>query len=56
MFEGALDQAGFTYKQSPGITSDTLILTVETNEVVALQSVVRAATTTAAETKNRKPH
>lgn len=56
IFEAALDRGGFTYEQGPGVTKDTLTLTVETNEVMALQSVVRAATTTAAETKNRKVH
>ena len=48
VFERHLKQAGHNYEKRPGVTKDTLTLTVETADVSALEFVVRAANTEAA--------
>ena len=54
IFERHLSQAGYAYEQGPGLTADTLLLTVKTKNIVALESVVRAANTEAARTGARQ--
>lgn len=51
IFERRLSQAGYAYEKGPGVTDDTLVLTVETGDVKALETVVRAANTEAATKK-----
>ena len=43
VFERRLREAGFTFKQGPGLTKDTLFLTVETDEILGLKTVIEAA-------------
>lgn len=50
IFERHLTQAGYAYKQGPGLTQGTLLMTVRTGNMDALQSVIRAANTEAART------
>lgn len=47
IFERHLGQAGYAYKTGPGLTTDTLFLTVETENVEALGVVILAANTEA---------
>ena len=51
IFEKALDEAGFEYEQSPGITEYTLLLTVETDDLHALSEVVKKTNDEAARSK-----
>lgn len=53
IFKRRLDQAGFTYEQHPGITSATIILTVESDDLTGVTAVCQAATAEAARVKNR---
>lgn len=48
IFERHLSKAGHVYEKGPGVTRDTLLLTVETDDVAALETVVRAANAEAA--------
>lgn len=48
IFKRHLSQAGHVYEQAPGVTKATLLLTVETDNVAALEIVVRAANAEAA--------
>ena len=48
IFARHLSKAGHSYKKEPGVTKDTLLLTVETEDAKALEGVVRAANTEAA--------
>lgn len=48
IFERHLLQAGHVYEKRPGVTKDTLLLTVETDDARALETVVRAANAEAA--------
>jgi Pyruvate/2-oxoacid:ferredoxin oxidoreductase delta subunit len=50
IFERHLAQAGYAYKKVPGLTANTMLLTVNTENVEALEVVVRAANTEAART------
>jgi hypothetical protein len=50
IFERHLTQAGYAYKRGPGLTPGWLLLTVDTDNAVALEVVVRAANTEAART------
>ena len=50
IFERHLSQAGYTHVKGRGLTPGTLILTVVTENVTALQDVVRAANNEAART------
>jgi hypothetical protein len=50
IFDRHLTKAGYAFKQGPGITADTLLLTVTTENIEALGFVVRAANTEAAMT------
>lgn len=50
IFERHLAQSGYVYKKGPGVTLDTLFLTVETENMQALEIVVRAANAEAAQT------
>lgn len=43
IFERHLSQSGYTYEQGDGVTEDTLILYVTTDNPVALEVVLRAA-------------
>ena len=54
IFKEALDKAGFTHKQTAGITKNTATLTVETDDVRTLTAVVKIATVKAA--KSKKQH
>ena len=47
-FTKHLSVAGYTFNKSPGLTGDTLLLTVETHDKDALEKVIRAANTEAA--------
>lgn len=51
IFKKHLDKAGFKFKKNPGITSDTLLLTVETTKVAELAEVVKSANTACARQK-----
>lgn len=53
IFQRHLDAAGYQFEQHPGVTADTLTLTVITDSAADLEVVVRAANTEAAETKRR---
>ncbi|HAM42111.1 MAG TPA: hypothetical protein DCS42_06925 [Nitrospiraceae bacterium] len=50
IFDRHLSKAGHTYEMGPGVTEDTLLLTVESNDMAALEIVVRSANTEAAQT------
>ena len=50
IFERHLAQAGYAYEKGPGLTANTLLLTVKTENVEALGVVVKAANTEAAMT------
>lgn len=43
IFTAHLREAGYTFKTRPGVTADTLLLTVETDNGIALQKVVESA-------------
>lgn len=43
IFNRHLSQAGYSYTTGRGVTKDTLLLTVETADLAALEVVVRAA-------------
>lgn len=43
--------SGYVYEKGPGLTDDTLLLTVETDDMKALEKVVRAANAEAATRK-----
>lgn len=51
IFEHHLSDAGYQFEQHPGLTKDTLTLTVETSCPKELEVVVRAAN---AEARKRK--
>ena len=51
IFKKSLDDAGFQYEQSPGITEDTILLTVETDDLYALSLVVKKMNDKAAKSK-----
>lgn len=51
IFERHLSQSGYTYNKSPGLSPGTLLLTVKTENLEALEVVVRAANTQAARTR-----
>lgn len=46
-FKRHLDEAGFTFLETPGVTPDTLFLMVTTSEMEKLAAVVSAANTEA---------
>jgi hypothetical protein len=48
IFERHLHQAGYSFNRSEGLTANTMILSVTTENLVALSEVVRAANTEAA--------
>ena len=48
IFDRHLSQAGHVYAKGPGVTRATLLLTVETDDLGALETVVRAANAEAA--------
>ena len=48
IFERHLQQAGYAYEKSAGLTPDTLVLHVDTENLDALQRTVQAANTEAA--------
>ncbi len=55
IFKRHLDAAGYTYEQHPGVTGDTITLTVITDEQAAmLVDVVKAANDEAARFKENK--
>lgn len=47
IFKRHLSKAGYTFEQAPGLTADTLTLTVLTASAKELEVVVRAANTEA---------
>lgn len=51
IFERHLKNSGYTHEEHPGVTADTLTLTVVTDDAKALEKVVRAANTEAATRK-----
>lgn len=54
IFERHLKQAGYSYMKGDGVTEDTLLLTVITDNVEALSGVVKAANSEAAQTKGAR--
>ena len=56
IFKKALDRGGFEFEKLPGVIKGTYTLTVETDKVAELQSIVRVATAAAAKVKNRRLH
>lgn len=54
IFERRLKSAGFVYDVNPGVTNDTLLITVEAESKDAVLSVVTKANREAAHAKNRK--
>lgn len=50
IFERHLQQAGYSFERTDGLTEDAMILTVTTENLVALGEVVKAANTEAART------
>lgn len=50
IFERRLTKAGFVYGKHPGVTKDTLLLTVDTDDKDGLFTIVKAANTEAART------
>lgn len=50
IFERNLSQSGYAYEKGPGVTADTLILTINTDNLEALSGIVKAANTEAART------
>lgn len=50
IFERHLKQAGYLFKAVKGLTKDAMVLTVDTENLVALGEVVKAANTEAAQT------
>ena len=50
IFDRHLTSAGYAYTDGPGLTQDTRLLTVSTENVEALEVVVRAANTEARQT------
>lgn len=51
IFERHLSKAGYIYDKKLGLTSDTLLLTVKTEDAATLEVVVRAANAEAATTR-----
>lgn len=51
IFERHLTEALYQYRKGPGLSSNMLILKVDTDDVRALEKVVRAANTEAARTR-----
>lgn len=54
IFERRLVHAGYSYMKHPGVTNDTLTLSVITDDVKALAKVVRAANAEAATVSGTK--
>ena len=50
IFERHLSEYGYSYDKGPGVTPDSLLITVETTNLHALEVVVRSANTEAAKT------
>ena len=50
IFERHLQQAGYSFERTDGLTADAMILTVTTENLVALGEVVKAANTEATRT------
>lgn len=48
IFDRRLTNAGYSYEKSPGLTADTLFLSVVFEDVKALETVIRAANAEAA--------
>ncbi len=55
IFERKLAAAGYAFTKGPGVTDDTLLLKVETDDLKALEIVVRAANTEAANIRRQIP-
>jgi len=53
IFDKALTDAGYTYVKNPGVTRDTLLLSVETDNIPRLAQVVKMANEKAAIEKTR---
>lgn len=51
IFKKHLDKAGFKYTKHPGLTKDSVTLTVKTESISRLKPVVIAANSEAARTK-----
>jgi hypothetical protein len=51
IFERHLKQAGYAYEQGPGLTSDSLHIYVQTDNITALEVVIRAANNECVEMK-----
>jgi len=51
IFDRHLSVAGYVFERGPGVTDDTLLLTVVTDDAAALEKVVRAANVEAATRK-----
>ena len=55
IFEHRLKAAGYDFTKGPGVTEDTLMLKVTTNDPKSLYDVVRAANQEAARVKGQRP-
>lgn len=54
IFERHLRQSGYAYSKANGLTDNTMMLSVATNNMEALGEVVKAANTEAAKTGEQK--
>jgi len=54
IFNKALNDAGFTVKKGPGVTADTLMLSVATDNVDKLAEVIKMANEHAAYEKEKR--
>ena len=52
VFERHLTEAGYAFEKGPGVTPDTLTLTVLTSAVLALGAVIQAANTEARKSRS----
>ncbi len=55
IFKKHLKKSGFAFAQGPGVTPDTLMLKVETEDTLSLQKVVTDANTECAISKALRP-
>lgn len=53
IFESHLKRAGYAYTVGPGLTTETQLITVVTEDVKALAAIVRSANRAAAKTKGK---
>ena len=54
IFKKHLDDAGYSYEEHPGVTKDTLLLQVKTEQVATLKPVIAKANAECAKWKRNK--